>query len=66
MAAKDTEVTVDGRHLISLAKVPLAVPHADRYRIEEFPGGVLVLTPLVSVAAAELDEHTRASLKAAR
>jgi hypothetical protein len=56
------ELVVDERGRCRLDKV--RKQHHTRYEVEEFPGGVLVLTPIVSVRAAELDEHTRARLEA--
>lgn len=58
----DGEIVVDGRGRTLLDKV--RTEKHTRYRVEEFPGGVLVLTPLVTVPAAELDEHTRTRLQA--
>jgi hypothetical protein len=46
------ELVVDERGRASLAKVRRH--HHDRYLVEEFPDGTLVLTPAVTISAVEL------------
>ncbi len=46
------ELVVDERGRTSLAKV--RTHHYDRYTVEEFPDGTLVLTPAVTISALEL------------
>lgn len=62
------ELVVDERGRTSLARV--RSQHYDRYLVEEFPDGTLVLTPLVTVSAVELaalrDPVVRAAIAAAK
>jgi hypothetical protein len=46
------ELIVDERGRTSLARV--RSHHYDRYTVEEFPDGTLVLTPAVTISALEL------------
>lgn len=45
-------LTVDDRGRTSLARV--RTQHYDRYLVQEFPDGTLVLTPAVTISALEL------------
>lgn len=58
------EITVDARRRTSLAKV--GRQSDDRYLVEEFPDGTLVLTPAVTLSLAEVaalrDPEIRAAL----
>jgi hypothetical protein len=66
MSAK--EISLDERGRTSLAKV--RSHDFNRYTVEEYPDGTLVLTPAVSVSALELaalrDEKVRAAIKQAK
>ena len=63
-----TELAVDERGRTSLARV--RSHHYDRYIVEEFPDGTLVLTPAVTISAVELaalsDPMVRAAVAAAK
>lgn len=63
-----TELVVDDRGRTSLARV--RSHHYDRYIVEEFPDGTLVLTPAVTISAVELaalsDPVVRAAVAAAK
>jgi hypothetical protein len=63
-----TELVVDERGRTSLARV--RSHHYDRYMVEEFPDGTLVLTPAVTISAVELaalrDPAVRAAVAAAK
>jgi hypothetical protein len=63
-----TELVVDERGRTSLARV--RSHHYDRYIVEEFPDGTLVLTPAVTISAVELaalsDPVVRAAVAAAK
>ena len=62
------ELVVDERGRTSLARVRSHV--YDRYMVEEFPDGTLVLTPAVTVSALELaalrDQAVRAAIAEAK
>ena len=62
------ELVVDERGRTSLARV--RSQHYDRYLVEEFPDGTLVLTPLVTISAVELaalrDPVVQAAIAAAK
>jgi hypothetical protein len=62
------EITVDARGRTSLARV--RSHNFDRYTVEEFPEGTLVLTPAVTISAVELaalrNEAVRAAVRAAK
>lgn len=61
-------ILVDERGRTSLARV--RSHHCDRYMVEEFPDGTLVLTPAVTISAVELaalrDPVVRAAVAAAK
>jgi hypothetical protein len=65
MTAKDPkaagELIVDDRGRTSLAKVHLGTRHT-RYEVQEYPGGVLVLVPLVTRRVTDLPAGVRDSL----
>jgi hypothetical protein len=56
------ELVVDDRGRANLAKVR-STSHT-RYRVEEFPGGILLLVPLRSEDDAEVPEGMRSRLSA--
>jgi hypothetical protein len=62
------EISLDERGRTSLAKV--RSHDFNRYTVEEYPDGTLVLTPAVTVSALELaalrDEKVRAAIKQAK
>lgn len=62
------EITVDGRGRTGLARV--RTHDYDRYVVEEFPDGTLVLTPVVTITALELaaleDPKVRSAVSAAK
>ena len=62
------EITLDKRGRTSLARVRTNT--YDRYTVEEFPDGTLVLTPAVTISALELaalrNEAVRAAVKTAK
>jgi hypothetical protein len=62
------EITLDGRGRTSLARV--RTHSYDRYTVEEYPDGTLVLTPAVTISALEFaalkDATVRAAVKAAK
>lgn len=62
------EVQLDERGRTSLARV--RTHNYDRYTVEEFPDGTLVLTPAVSISALELaalrDDKVRYAIREAK
>jgi hypothetical protein len=56
------ELVVDERGRASLARVR-SRNDITRYEVEEFPGGVLVLIPIVSVRESDLPADVRAKLR---
>jgi len=59
----EREVVLDERRRTSLAKVGRKVDA--RYLVEEFPDGTLILTPAVTVSAAEFSALADPKLRAA-
>ncbi|MBI2170300.1 MAG: hypothetical protein HYU28_12500 [Actinobacteria bacterium] len=62
------EISVDERGRTSLARV--RTQRFDRYQVEEFPDGTLVLTPAVTISAVELaalkDKKVRSAIAQAK
>lgn len=62
------EITVDERGRTGLARV--RTHDDDRYTVEEFPDGTLVLTPVVTITALEMaaleDPKVRSAVSAAK
>lgn len=61
--AASNEIDVDSRGRTSLARV--RTRRFDRYLVEEFPDGTLVLTPAVSVSPVELAAFAHPEVAAA-
>lgn len=62
MTGRELEVVLDERRRTSLAKV--GRKGDDRYLVEEFPDGTLVLTPAVTVSAVEFASLVNPDLRA--
>lgn len=62
------EIVLDDRGRTSLARV--RTHNYDRYTVEEYPDGTLVLTPAVTISAVELaalrDDKVRDAIKKAK